>query len=144
MSEAKQLAVNSVYIVRNVAINHDKEKVFSLNWVKKTTFEQDLSESASHLAQGLQGAAIVSLSQLAKKTKDYATCDTKVVSLSVVGSICAEDMARKFDEQSVWEIPWVSIRHLASLGGETSQWSYAGCTTCTKKNCTVHAAHSLI
>ena len=139
MSEAKQLAVNGVYIVRNVSIYHDKEKVFSLNWVKRTTIEQELSESATHMAQELQGAAIVSLSQLSRTVKNYATCDTKIVSLSVVGNICAEDMARKFEEQVVWEVPWVSIRQLASLGSETSQWSYEGCQTCAKKVCSAHA-----
>ena len=144
MSEAKQLAVNGVYIVRNVAINHDKEKVFSLNWVRRTTIEQELTESATQLAEELQAGPIVSLSQLARTPKNYATCDTKVVSLSVVGNICGEEMARKFDEQVVFEVPWVSIKQLASIGLETHQWSYAGCQTCTKKACTAHAAFSII
>jgi hypothetical protein len=143
MPEAKNLAVNGVFIIRNLAIHHDKDKIFSLNWVKRTSFEQEISESASQLAEDLKGTAKVSLSQLPRTTKNYSACDTKVVSLSFVSSICAEDMARKFDEQVVWEVPWVSVRQLASIRSEASQWSYVGCETCTKKDCTAHATFLL-
>lgn len=143
---ANLLKENNVYVFRNLAVAHDKNNIFSLNWIPRTAVSLDTSAAARDFFEKVKNnkTEVVNLSNFkGSSQKNYDAIVPKTTSLSLLANLM-ENAVKSFQDQDVWELPCVAITTIeAGAKSEEFPFSYEGCTECYKKNCTNHTAANM-
>ena len=68
----------------------------------------------------------------------YSDARAILVAASTLDSIVPNTGAHKFENDVVWEIPWVTVTDISRRNFDT--WHYTGCSECFKSSCTQHSS----
>eukprot|EP00434_Breviolum_minutum_P039071 symbB.v1.2.034677.t1/scaffold4517.1/size38588/1 len=134
------LEKEQMYEFEGLAIQASTDKNgFAFKWVKGSTKKK--TELASTTASATFSGEVKMLSKSSyTKSGGYADARAILVAASTLDSIVPNSGSHKFENDVVWEIPWVMVTDISRRGFEA--WHYTGCSECFKASCEQHSGQT--
>ena len=130
------LETDQTYEFFGIAIQpSDDKNGFAFKWVKGGA-KMKVEAQRTGVSAPSGAGSVKMLSIRAPGSGGYSAARAVLVSASTLDSIVPATGSRKFENDIVWEVPWVTVTDISRRNSE--EWHYVGCSECFKSNCSQH------
>ena len=134
------LEKDQTYEFEGIAIQPSSDKNgFAFKWLKGTTQKKIEISGTARSANATGEVKMLSKGSFVRGG-GYADARAILVAASTMDSIVPQTGAHKFENDVVWEIPWVTVTDIGRRNSDA--WHYTGCAECYKSSCTQHSGQS--